>query len=72
MGLSSTHPVSALQSGPFGLSAAALIRQSGPTRPRSLWRGFLLRLGSAIRHRNQRLGSAFRQWLAADAEPRSW
>ena len=41
MGLSSTHPVSALQSGPFGLSAAALIRQSGPTRPRSLWRGFL-------------------------------
>ena len=41
MGLSSTHPVSALQSGPFGLSAAALIRQSGPTRLRSLWRGFL-------------------------------
>jgi hypothetical protein len=29
-----------------------------------LRRGFFV---SAIRHRNQRLGSAFRQWLAADA-----
>ena len=36
------------------------------TEPRFHQRGFF---ASAIRHRNQWLGSAFRRWLAADAEP---
>ena len=48
-----------------GLSAVASGKPALYVAP--LRRGFFVALVSAARHRNQRLGSAFRWWLAADA-----